>query len=974
MTYYDLNRYIQILSTDTMLNNLLIQYGYVYSTDNVAYSQSQVTIYNNLLYYNLAQFYFTNKDYIQNNTVVFLTDLTITDNLSLANQLYSILQTTNAPILIISHVYYTLKYSTVKFFFRDNYKRFLPDYDGFIFEDGSKLGILQTALMQEFDKFTDIIDQIRSIGDIDTIPIKYISYIAQLVGYENTGLQILSDEAFRYLIKNIVEIYNIKGTSYSFELFFNFLGFNVEITEYWFDRRLYLSGYSTNPYTGETDSNKFGYYLTAIDPKTIKYSFSSETTGSSDGILTLTDFNVLTDAAQPTYYSVPEILGYQNTFGPTGYSGTPFTYFKTNIVGYNIISLDTDYRSTSVTSSAMVTTINTYIEMLTPINIYKIIIFSSTPFEDNGALLDDTGATTIMPIEDDTQLVKRSFLDVNGVGSGDINGNYYYVNAGKIFQSPQILPASYVYDYVNYPQYKSNPNSVSGAIYNSSEDAESRFFVYYATNPGTNGIENGTDSVYTQQGTNQTSIDYANNITLSGVFMSLKYRNLGNLNVLNTSNFYMLESWPKVQVLNLTLTDTNGYTMIKIANPFNGDNIIKLNRNSSGILSSNTIELRYLANRAQDGVYNIISATFDNPLSPTYLNIEISNIGIGGDQSGVGGIAFINKESCALSRAYLYPYYSDRTANFITTRTNITWGTASAISGFTGNDVSAIAITDNNKNWVIAGGSTGSDNNKYSISNNDGTTWSIAATISGFGFNSASAGATSGGTWILANSVGYYSISNNNGSSWTTAITFPSWSGGTVNSMATNGTVWIAVGANGYYSISNNNGASWTTSVMTGWAFSTIRSIATNGTIWIVVGDNGYYSISSNNGITWTSAATMTGWGTTTIESIASDGNNTWMATGITGKFSISLNNGSSWSSAAATGLNSSLSIATDKNGYWIALGNTGGAFAISTNNGNTWTTRTISGWSGIENYIAYSTTNKCIITGGYSGEYVVSM
>jgi hypothetical protein len=660
MTYYDLNKYISILSNDIVLKNLLVEFGYLYSSSNTEYTNDVITSYNNKIYYNLANFYFSNSSAIQNNSVSYLTDLSITANFIMASQIYSILKTETSPTVILSQIYYTLKYSTVNMFFRDNYQKFLPDYDASFFVKGSKLGVYQNALMEEFDKFSSIISDIGRIGDIDTIPEAYLSYIAQLVGYENTGLQILSDEAFRYLIKNIIDIYNIKGTTYSFELFFNFLGFNTVITEYWFDRRLYFSGNKSNPFTGETDPTKFGFYLTATDPRTIKYSFSSEITNKADGILTLADFDSLADTTQSVHYSVPELLGYKTTFGPSGYKGKNFTYFKTNIVGYNIISIDTNYISTSVNSTDMVNTLKTYIEDLTPVNIYKIITFSSAPFQDDGSASDETGASTIMVEELPNDLIERSFYDVNQVGTGDVNGIYYTMHKGEFFPSPQILPIKYVYDYINHPERKSNPAGISGSLYTTAENNESQIVMRFATNPGPSGIENGTDSYYTQQTISASDNDYTNNMTHTTDFINLKYRNLGNLNILDTNNFYMKDSWPKVSVLEIIFSDLAGNSIIKINNPFNGDNMIKLNRNSLGQFANNTIELRYLVNRKQDGIYSIITAYFDNPSNPKYLYIQIPSVRFGTDQSGIGGVAYINRESSMLSSIASMPFYSDK--------------------------------------------------------------------------------------------------------------------------------------------------------------------------------------------------------------------------------------------------------------------------------------------------------------------------
>ena len=77
--------------------------------------------------------------------------------------------------------------------------------------------------MKEFDRFSDIIESMYDAFDVDSAPLEYLNYLAQLVGYERKKIVNYYQMMHLELIKNIVEVYKRKGPSnYSFELFLLF--------------------------------------------------------------------------------------------------------------------------------------------------------------------------------------------------------------------------------------------------------------------------------------------------------------------------------------------------------------------------------------------------------------------------------------------------------------------------------------------------------------------------------------------------------------------------------------------------------------------------------------------------------------------------------------------------------------------------------------------------------------------------------
>jgi len=165
-------------------------------------------------------------------------------------------------------LFYVYKYSAIKMFFINNSHFFLPEYDLSQVASSDEMKLFFKSFMREYDRFSRIIDEIYDVVDIDRIPTTYLQYLGQLLGYERTDYQLLTDASFRELLKNILEIYAIKGTNYSFQLFFNLLGYSITPLELWFDRRFADTGITNNPYTSSTDKNSYLYYLTPNDPTT----------------------------------------------------------------------------------------------------------------------------------------------------------------------------------------------------------------------------------------------------------------------------------------------------------------------------------------------------------------------------------------------------------------------------------------------------------------------------------------------------------------------------------------------------------------------------------------------------------------------------------------------------------------------------------------------------------------------------------
>lgn len=255
-------------------------------------------------------------------------------------------------------IIFVIKHLSVKDFFTKNYYKFLPSYDFMNIQKSNKTKLFVDSIMKEFDKFASIIEDISCVTDIDSIPSEYINYLAQLVGYQKD----IDDSLFNYItfrefIKNIIEVYKIKGTSYSIELFFGFIGFVVDIKELWFDKRFYFL--NENIETGFKDNRNFNYYLTKIDPKTRTLGGRKVVDEDMIDTKNLYNFNKLLEGGAP----VEPLLGIGSS-----HKTEKYTYFKTNLITIDV----TPYSSSVEINPERQNLIQNYIKFLIPIFIQNL--------------------------------------------------------------------------------------------------------------------------------------------------------------------------------------------------------------------------------------------------------------------------------------------------------------------------------------------------------------------------------------------------------------------------------------------------------------------------------------------------------------------------------------------------------------------------------------------------------------------------
>lgn len=246
------------------------------------------------------------------------------------------------PKSLFQEIFYTCKYCYTESFFQNNWENFIPLFDFEKISENKQLYAFMDSLMKEFDKLDNIINHSKDFKSYKDIPFKYINYLSQLLGVEQKTFYIEEDmEAqYRVLAENILDVYSIRGTYSSWELLFNFLGFTIELQEFYFDRRKLYTVENNNYELDESDNEVYKYYLTTIDPRYNKLDgiATSETVMQSDMTepFEIMDFNDLV-----RQYGLMCVLGYDDCYEYVNskhkvetkiYDGPVYKYFKTNYI------------------------------------------------------------------------------------------------------------------------------------------------------------------------------------------------------------------------------------------------------------------------------------------------------------------------------------------------------------------------------------------------------------------------------------------------------------------------------------------------------------------------------------------------------------------------------------------------------------------------------------------------------------------
>lgn len=374
---FNIKKTAMIFEEDESFTKIMIEYGLYYPDISI----DQINPLRTVLYEKIATLLLSFYDFISTNDIDSLWSIRYK-----LNELNFIFEEEIVDEKLFRQLYYTFKYSTVKHFFIDNYASFLPDVDYHEINDKPRKKIFYESFMKEFDRFACIIEGIKNISDVDSIENEYLPYLIQLLGYEKEGEGFLTNDSFRELAKNIIEIYRIKGTSYSFELFFNFLGLGITVNEYWFDKRMYYATAAINPDTNISEKSNFRFYLTTKKPtEYIPEMVNPYQVMENDLIAVKSHLEFARRISNGE--SITSVLN-------------DYTFFKTNFMQYSLRRIRYNESDSSAFDEKDLELIEKYAEFLTPIFMIRLLNLSASEMLDSAALLilteDISGALSII--------------------------------------------------------------------------------------------------------------------------------------------------------------------------------------------------------------------------------------------------------------------------------------------------------------------------------------------------------------------------------------------------------------------------------------------------------------------------------------------------------------------------------------------------------------------------------------------------
>lgn len=259
------------------------------------------------------------------------------------------------PEIVVKNIFYTFKYFASDYFFKNNYQHFIPEYDYNLIVEGEQTKVFFENFMNMLDIFSEEIRKIYDLYDIDLIDDDFLNYYSEMFGFAREEDTLLTQSSFRELLKNIVPLYQKKGTHASVKLFMEILGFETKIEEKWFDKRKYLSN-------GTTDviRNSFSSYLVDYPPELFHSDSTDPTLLAARNSSSTVYLSPLAFAGLCEAYGASKILGFE-----AGYTGSKYEYFKTNIVFITIKPFDSSYTWTTAKKEA----IKRYLEFIIPTNV-----------------------------------------------------------------------------------------------------------------------------------------------------------------------------------------------------------------------------------------------------------------------------------------------------------------------------------------------------------------------------------------------------------------------------------------------------------------------------------------------------------------------------------------------------------------------------------------------------------------------------
>ena len=137
----------------------------------------------------------------------------------------------------------TQEFVVYETWFKDNYINYLvSSFDKNLLESNTLARIIMDTCMEMMDVFYAYVKDLEVVDNFKGGKSKFLNLVAQNIGFERIDFESVdtsdeekSNETFRELLSNILDLVGIRGSVLSYHLFFGALGYDVELQEFWWD-------------------------------------------------------------------------------------------------------------------------------------------------------------------------------------------------------------------------------------------------------------------------------------------------------------------------------------------------------------------------------------------------------------------------------------------------------------------------------------------------------------------------------------------------------------------------------------------------------------------------------------------------------------------------------------------------------------------------------------------------------------------
>lgn len=137
----------------------------------------------------------------------------------------------------------TQKFVVHRTFFKDNYMDyFISTFEKQKLSKNKKLKIMMDTFMELLDILYAYNKDAKVLKSFTGVKSDFLDLLGQNIGFEridydaiDTPEEEAANRVYRQLLENVFDLLNIRGTNLSYELFFNALGYDIDLQEFWYD-------------------------------------------------------------------------------------------------------------------------------------------------------------------------------------------------------------------------------------------------------------------------------------------------------------------------------------------------------------------------------------------------------------------------------------------------------------------------------------------------------------------------------------------------------------------------------------------------------------------------------------------------------------------------------------------------------------------------------------------------------------------